>query len=102
MVEMSLCLLQETALPKYLWGEAICHSIYMLDRLPTRVVTGLTPYETWGWKKPNLEHIRVFGCLAYMKVPTVNLRKLDNRSKPIVYIGKELGTKAYGLSDPFT
>lgn len=102
MVEMAQCLLQETGLPKYIWGKAILHAIYLLNRFPTRAVTGSMPYETWGGKKPNLRHIRVFGCLAYMKVPTVNLKKLDHRSKPVVYIGKEPDTKAYRLYDPIS
>lgn len=47
-------------------------------------------------------HIRVFGCVAYMRIPSVNLKKLDNRSKMVVNLGKEPGTKAYRLFDPAT
>lgn len=102
MIEMARSLLKEMEMPLYLWGEAVRHSIYLLNRLPTRAVSGMTPYEAWSGKKPHLEHIRVFGCLAYMKLPTVNLKKLDDSSKAVVHLGKEPGTKAYRLFDPET
>lgn len=37
-----------------------------------------------------------------MKVPTINLKKLDCRSKAVIHFGKEPGTKAYRLYDPET
>lgn len=60
----------------------------------------MTPYEAWSGKKPHLEHIKIFGCLAYMKVPSVHVKKLDDRSKVVIYLGKEPGTKAHRLYDP--
>jgi hypothetical protein len=42
-----------------------------------------------------------FGCLAYMKKQG-HLRKLDDRSTPVVFIGYEDGVKAYRLLDPVT
>lgn len=100
MIEMARSLLKERNLPINFWGEAIRHSIYLLNRLPTRAVTGITPYEAWSRNKPHLEDLRVFGCLAHMRVPTEKLTKLDNRSKQVIYLGKESGTKAYRLYDP--
>ncbi|KAL8097202.1 hypothetical protein AgCh_030354 [Apium graveolens] len=100
MMEMARSLLREMKLPNYFWGEAVRHAIYLLNRLSTRAVSGITPYEAWCKRKPHLEHIRVFGCLAYMKVPTVNLKKLDDRSLPVIHLGKEPGTKAYRLYNP--
>lgn len=35
-----------------------------------------------------------------MKLHVVHVKKLNDRSKPIVYLGKEPGTKAYRLFDP--
>ncbi|KAL8145114.1 hypothetical protein AgCh_003359 [Apium graveolens] len=102
MMEMARSLLREMKLPNYFCGEAVRHAIYLLNRLPTRAVSGITPYEAWCKRKPYLEHIRVFGCLAYMNVPTVNLKKLDNRSLPVIHLRKEPGTKAYRLYNPVT
>ncbi|XP_074374073.1 uncharacterized protein LOC141714453 [Apium graveolens] len=46
MIEMAHSLLKEKELPLYIWGEAIRHTIYLLNRLTTRAVMGVTPYET--------------------------------------------------------
>ena len=62
----------------------------------------MTPYEAWKGTKPDLDHIRLFGCIAYMKVPQVQVKKLDDRSIVVVYLGKEPGTKASRLYDPTT
>lgn len=77
-VEMARSFLKEKQLPLMLWGEAIRHSIYVLNRLPTRSVSGMTPYEAWCGNKPNIGHIRVFGCLAHMKLPSIQTTKLDD------------------------
>lgn len=81
MIEMARSFLKKTKMPNYFWGEAIRHSIYILNRLSTRAVTGVTPYEALCGKKPHVEHIKVFGCVAYMRVPCTNMKKLDDRSK---------------------
>lgn len=80
-VEMSRSCLKDMKLPSFLWGEAVRHSIYLLNRLPTRALSGGTPYEAWNERKPHIGHIRVFGCVAHMKIPSQQLKKLDDRSK---------------------
>lgn len=93
-------MLKERNVPAKLWGEAIRHAVYVLNKLPTRALSKLTPYESWTGKKPHLEYLKVFGCLGYMKLPTVHVKKLDDRSKLVIYLGKEAGTKAFRLYDP--
>lgn len=97
---MARSCLKETKLPPVLWGEAVRHAIYLLNRLPTRALTGVTPYEVCNEKKPHLGHIRIFGCVAHMKIPSQHVRKLDDRSREVINLGKEPGTKAYHLYDP--
>lgn len=99
---MTRSLLKGSGLPSFMWGEAVRHSVYILNRVPTRALTGKTPYEAWNGRKPDLGHIKVFGCVAYMKVPAVHVKKLDDRSKRVVYLGREPGTKGDLLYDPDT
>lgn len=87
-------------MPANFWGEAVRHAIYVLNRLPTRALSGVTPYEALKNEKPNIGYIKVFGCKAYMKVPNNLTKKLDDRSKSVVNLGKEPGTKVYRLYDP--
>lgn len=99
---MTRSFLKELKLPSFIWGEAVHHSIYVLNHLSTRVLNGRTPYEMWSGKKPNLAHIKVFGCTAYMKIPMVHVKKLDDRSTLVVYLEREPGTKGNPLYDPKT
>ncbi|KAJ9567262.1 hypothetical protein OSB04_003228 [Centaurea solstitialis] len=61
----------------------------------------MTLYEAWKGRKPDLEHLKVFGCTAHVKVPSVRTTKLDDRSRPMVYLGVEPGSKAHRLYDPY-
>lgn len=87
-------------MPSMFWGEAVRHSVYVLNRFPTRAVSSITPYEAWSGNKPQVGHIRVFGCVTHMKIPNVYIKKLDDRSKPVIHLGKVPGKKAYRLYDP--
>ena len=44
-VSMGRSLLSERNIPSYMWGEAITHVVYLLNRVPTKAVQGATPYE---------------------------------------------------------
>ena len=87
-------------MPHYLWGEAVRHSTYLINRLATRTLKYQSPYECFKGKKPNVRHIRVFGCTCYAKRDTHLLKKLDDRSRDLVHLGVEPGSKAYRLYDP--
>ena len=60
----------------------------------------MTPYEGLQGMKPTLEHFRVFGCVAHVKIPTNKLTKLGDRSEQMVYLGNEVGSKAFRLYCP--
>ncbi|KAG6536147.1 hypothetical protein ZIOFF_001191 [Zingiber officinale] len=87
-------------MPTRFWGEAVRHAVYLLNRLPTKALGDRTPFEAWMGRKPHLAHLRVFGCVAYVKNTTPHLKKLDDRSSPMVYLGVEEGCKAHRLFDP--
>ncbi|KAJ9560810.1 hypothetical protein OSB04_005970 [Centaurea solstitialis] len=95
-------MLKAMNMPQNFWAEAIRHAVYVLNRVPTKALRDSTPYEALKGTKPNLRHLRVFGCKAYAKVTKPHLKKLDDRSKELVYLGTEPGSKAYRLFDPVT
>lgn len=101
-VAMTRGLFKEKNMTSIYWGEAVKHSVYLLNRLPTKTLKGQTPYEAWNGDKPQLEHIKIFGCLAHMKVPKEHTGKLDDRSNVVIYLGKEPGSKAHRLHEPST
>ena len=82
------------------WGEAVQTAVYLLNLSQTMCLKGKTLYEAWFGKKPTVRHLKVFGCVAFVKVTRPHLSKLDAHGMKIVFIGYEEGSKAYRLYDP--
>ena len=102
LMEMTRSMLKAMKVPNYMWGEAVRHATYLINRVPTRALKNQTPYESFKGRKPSIGHIRVFGCLAYAKLDDALLKKLDNISQTLVHLGIEQGSKAYRLYNPST
>ena len=68
-MEMARCLLHKKELPKEYWVEVANIVVFLLNRLPTKVVDGNTPFEAWYDFKPQLKNLKVFGCLCFTNVP---------------------------------
>ena len=88
--------------PNVFWGEAVRHATYLINWMVTRTLQDMTPYEALRDKKPTLDYLRVFGCVCHAKTNTAGRRKLDDRSRILVHLGTEPGSKAYRLYDPST
>ena len=101
-MEMARSLLKSMEIPRIFWAEAVRRSVYLLNRLPTKSMGYRTPYEGWNGRKPHLGHLRVFGCKGHVKIMGTHLKKLDDRSVPLVYFGVEEGSKAHRMYNPTT
>jgi hypothetical protein len=99
-VEMARSMLKGMNVPSIFWGEAVRHVVYLLNRLPSKPMGEQTPFEAWNDMKPHLGHLKVFGCLAHVKNPVPHPKKMDDRSKKMVYLGAAEGSKAHRLYDP--
>ena len=95
-------MLKAKGLPDEFWGEAVTMTVYLLNRSSSKSVGGKTLYELWTGSVPGVQHLRMFGCIAHMKVTTPNLKKLDDRSRRTIFVGYEPGSKAYQVYDTVT
>nr|GEY59349.1 zinc finger, CCHC-type [Tanacetum cinerariifolium] len=95
-------MLKAMHMPQNFWAEATRHAVYVLNRVATKALKDSTPYEALKGRKPNMRHLRVFGCKAYVKVTKPHLKKLDDRSRELVYLGTKPRSNAYRLFDPVT
>ena len=93
-------MLKDKSLPLELWGEAINTCVYVLNEFSTKSLQGKTPYEMSG-KKPKLSHLRIFGSIVHVKTSGA-LEKLEDRSKEMVFLEYERGTKGYRCFNPTT
>ena len=55
----------EAHLPLEFWGECVLPAVHLINRTPTKVLNGKTPYEILFQSTPSYNHIQVFGCLCY-------------------------------------
>lgn len=74
----------------------------LLNRSPTKSIKGKTPYEVWHGRKPQVGHLRTFGCVCHVKKIGTGLGKMSDRSSKMVLLGYETGTKGYRFFDPST
>ena len=100
-VGLKRSMLKDKSLPLKLWGEAINTCVYVLNRSSTKSLQGKMPYEMWSGKKPKLIHLRIFGSIVHVKTPGA-LGKLEDRSKEMMFVGYERGTKGYRCFNPTT
>ncbi|CAI7776904.1 unnamed protein product [Closterium sp. NIES-53] len=80
-------LLQHSKLGDEWWGEASALAAWVRNRLPTKVLPGVTPFEAWSRTKPNLFFLRTFGCLCYYHVPDPLRHKLQPKAREAIFLG---------------
>ena len=93
-------MLKAKNMPKEFWAEAVACAVYLSNRSPTKNVKDQTPQEAWSGVKPRVDHLRVFGSIAYAHVPDQGRFKLDDRSEKHVFIGYDARSKGYKLYNP--
>lgn len=100
LTEKARCMLFDNNLEANFWAEAVCAAAHVLNRSPSRCVVDKIPEEIWSGKRPDVSHIRVFGCKAMMMIPKQKRTKLEPKSLECIMVGYAQGSKAYRLFDP--
>ena len=100
LLEMARAMLYQSTLPQLLWAEAIMTAAYLRNRCPTKILQAVTPEEAWTDHKPDVSHLRAFGCLAFCHIPDAKRSKLDAKSRPCIFLGYEKTVGTYTLIDP--
>ena len=101
-VEAVRTTLQASGLPNSFWAEAAAHAIFVRNRLPTKAVRRVTPYQAWNGRKPDADILRPFGCIAHAYIHAVHRNKLDAKSRRCVFVGFATDSAQYRLYDPAT
>ena len=103
-MESARAMMAQPGLPECYWAEAVTTAAYLRNRTPTRsLMEKTTPYEKWYGRKPNLSHLRMFGCMALAYIPDSNRKgKLSKKAEKLRFIRYSLQTKGYRLIDENT
>ena len=70
---------------------------YLINRFSSKVLKGLSPFHLLFGKKPNYDHLKVFGSLCYASTLKAGRDKFQARVVPCVFLGYPFGQKAYKL-----
>ncbi|KAJ0454457.1 putative RNA-directed DNA polymerase [Helianthus annuus] len=89
-------LLFQSNLPLRYWSDCVLTAVYLINRLPTSVLNGRSPYEIVYGFKPSLVHLRNFGCLCFSTVLNES-DKLAYHADKCVLIGYSNVKKGYKL-----
>jgi len=101
-IKITHAMLNEKNLPNYFWAKVVAITVYIMNLTSTTVVHGMTLKEKITGKKPDVSHLKVFGCIAYVHVPDEKKSKLDPKAKKCIFIGYSLEQKGYRCFNPST
>ena len=77
-MEVARAMLHDKDIPMHLWAEATTTTVYVQNRTPHRVIKNKTLEEVFFGKKPEVSHLRIFGCPVYIHIPKE--KRTKNRS----------------------
>ena len=102
MAEGVTCMLSEARLPLSFWGEVLATFVYVRNRLPTAALPSTTiPFAAFG-RKPSLQHVRVFGCRAYVLIQKDQKKSLQPHSVACIFLGYSDEIKGWRCYNPVT
>ena len=91
----------EKSMPHHYWAEVVnTAAVYIMNRTPTAAVHNVTPEEKYSGKKPDLSHLKVFGCIAYVHIPDELRTKLDPKAEKCIFVAILLSRKVTGAITP--
>ncbi|KAJ0806767.1 putative RNA-directed DNA polymerase [Helianthus annuus] len=99
-VETGLTLLAQSGVPSRFWHFAYDTAVYLINRMPSRTSSNISPFEHVFNHTPDYSFLRVFGSQCYPHIRPYNKHKMDFRSIPCVFLGYSPTHHGYRCLDP--
>ncbi len=97
--ESAVSMMEHAGVDRSFWAEAVSTACYLSNRLPT-TMTKVTPYERWYRRKPNVEHLKVWGCVGYALKTGPEKKKMTSKVRKLRFVGYDSYNKgAYRMWD---
>ena len=94
------CLLSDSGLPPFLWGELFLTASYLSNRAPHAALGNKTPFQALGKPAP-LGHLRAVGAQAFVHTETFT-KKLDARAWEGRLVGYSTDSTSFRVYHPET
>ena len=85
LIELTNAMLIELGAPLHFRGEAILTACHVLNRVPHKK-SHTTPFEMWKRHEPNLGYLRVWVCLAYVRLIDPKIPKLGKELLLVLFL----------------
>lgn len=94
-------------LPKRFWGEAILTASFLINRMPSQILSFKTLIQVFTQAYPHSRLVsniplKVFGCVAFVHIHSQNRNKFDPRAVKTMFLGYSPTQKGYKCYDPLT
>lgn len=82
------------------WCDAVLSSQYLRNRLPTSTLAvNIMPYEVFRHSKPDVSHLRVWGCQCFVAIPGELQEKAGFKRFEGIFVGYEENHKGWQVQD---
>ena len=81
------CRLSTTNLPHEFWGEILITAVHICNRSSNKSLKNGIPGEVWSGKPASYDHLRIFGCDAFVHIRSELRNKLDAKSTMGIFMG---------------
>jgi hypothetical protein len=93
-------MIHDQDLPMCLWAEAAMAVVYVQNRLSHSALRFKTLEEMFTRKKPEVSHLKIFGCPVFIHIPKEKRNKLEPSGKKGIFVGYCEVSKAFRIYIP--
>ena len=103
-LEVARALLFSSHMPTQFWGDSILTATYLINRMPSRVLSFVTPLQKFHEFFPHSRldahlPLRVFGSTVFVHIHGPKWNKFDPRALKCVFLGYSFTQKGYKCYD---
>jgi hypothetical protein len=99
-MEVVKTMIHDQDLPMCLWAEAAMAVVYVQNRLSHSALGLKTPKEMYTEKKPEVSHLKIFGCPVFIHIPKEKRNKMEPSGKKGIFVGYCEVSKAFRIYIP--
>jgi hypothetical protein len=99
-MEAMKTMIHDQDLPMHLWAEATRTTVYVQNGLSHNALGFKTLEEMFSGKKPEVSHLKIFGCQVFVRILEERRIKLDPSGKKGIFVGYYEVSKAFSIYIP--
>jgi len=100
LLEVARSIMFQMNVPKYLWSEAVLTAVYLINRMPSRILGMKSPVELLMGRQEFKVPPKVFGCVCFVRDHRPSVGKLDPQAVKCIFVGYSSTQKGYKCWDP--